>query len=392
MSICLSSQNKIEASDFKNSSYDFSVESILGTRNSAEHLTISASTGYLLSTSPTGQPRREQTFEYIQQADNSWIASGIVTVLLNGEVVVDGTIVIQNSLAESVVLTIVSNSVAIKKPQKTALAINSPTLTFAPTVPGRPSFLVLTINQQQDDLPVTLTTDATDVFQLATDSSPRFGPTVTFTPSPMGSYVHVRYMADQRGLHTAQLLLTSAYENTAITLTGRSKGLLPAMTGSQNHPPVSRIHSSLLTLLVLGGIAFVIFSNIYQLLPALTKGGGTYEVETHLNTTRSNLSKSDANIKRNDTEKPENTSKSTSFHLSKPTEQIVSDSNLIPVMKKKPVNTLRNDLKNANEHKPLAGHNSINSRIHRQSGRDKIKDQQTQESDLERELNQTVPR
>ena len=283
MSIRQPLQKTINTTDFQDRSYSFSAESVVEAEASPGQLVISVSAGYLLTTSLRNQPGREQTFEHRKQSDGSWTACGTVTVLLGDETPVNGTIVVRNSLNESVEMTIAATSEALERSPMPALAISQPSLTFAPTAPGKPSFLIFTLAQPYTGAPVTLTTDAPNYFQFASDSRPNFGPTLTLTTSSAGTHVHVRYMADRRGLHTGQLLIDSAFEHRIVALTGRSKGLLPVRLDATNQSTRWRVWGALLALVVVGGLSFASYSNRYQLFSALLQNTGIHKAATQAN-------------------------------------------------------------------------------------------------------------
>ena len=269
MPICQPIQTTISANDFRNRAYTFSIESALEAVSAPGRLIVSASIGYLLTTSLTNLFRREQTFEHKQQADGSWLAIGSVTVLCSNEIPTDGKIVIQNSQADSVVLTIAATSANVERSLLSALTVSQPTLTFAATAPGKPSFLVFTIPPQQADAPVTITTDAPEIFQLASDSRPHFGPALTVTPSPVGTYVHIRYVSNKSGMHSGQLLLHTGPETKSVALTARTTGRLPDVLMRAKQSTLKRLWVGLGAMLILGSLAFSGYSNRCQLFPAL---------------------------------------------------------------------------------------------------------------------------
>ena len=292
-------------------------------------------------------------------------------------------------------LTITRNSVAIEKPQRATLAVNQPTLTFTPTVPGRPSFLILTVDPQHDDCPVTLTTDATDLFQLATDSSPRFSSTVTFKPSPTGSYVHVRYMADSRGTHTAQLLLTSASESRTVTLNGRSKGLLTAIP--ETHGKLKR--GVLVATLLIGGLAVAGYNNRCQLFPDLCQNVDSNQAEARMSTIPSKpgiekvgtvlSEKRDMLI--GDTQKT--SAGITELPFPKHKKPSVGSNLPAVTVSRQEASTTRQDVAHdAGLNKIPDFHDTTREVISERAVRKSDPAQTTQESDLERELNQTMPR
>ena len=267
-------QTTIYLNAFQDKTYCFAVESVLTVPGQAGILTISASAGYLLTTTRNKEPRREQIIEHVQQSDGSWLAKGNVTLVATGNSLSNGTVIIQNALAETIVLTVDNMSTSLMKPVQTALAVNQSTLTFAQTSPGKPSFLIVTIARQLTDAPVRLTTNAPEYFQLASDSRPVFLPDLTLTPSSKGTSVHVRYSANKTGFHTGQLTISSEYENQTVALEGRSTGLLstirpPAVRRSDWRQSIKKKPVRLLALVVACGLVGAVYINRCQLFPSL---------------------------------------------------------------------------------------------------------------------------
>ncbi|MFD2569144.1 hypothetical protein ACFSUS_00775 [Spirosoma soli] len=164
--------------------------------------------------------------------------------------------------------------------QYPTLAISHSAVTFAKTQPGKQQFAVLTVLQQAAVTPVTITTDAPEHFQLACDSRPVFLPHLTFTPSPTGSYVHVRYAPNKTGVHVGQLTLETPYDTQTVTLTGQSGAILlkapdlrpiiqarGATRPSESLSRKSRL--GLLASLLFCGLAYVSYLNRCTLAPSL---------------------------------------------------------------------------------------------------------------------------
>ncbi len=280
-------QTTIYTSDFRDKPYCFVVESVLLSEDRVGLLTVSTSAGYLITTSLSKDPRREHTFPHHQQADNSWVAEGYVMLIITSDSPTDGLITIRNSQSETVVLAIEATSTPrlhVQQPQP-VLALSEPLPAFTRTIPGKPSYLVLTITQQYTNAPVTLTTDAPDYFQLASDSRPAFLPDLTLTPSATGTHVHIRYVAQKGGVHTGHLLIETAYQTRTIALKGSSSRLLPAI--QKPMLPVSQARlpqpaTSLpdraaspkrwiggVALFLTAGLAYAGYTNRCQLFPAL---------------------------------------------------------------------------------------------------------------------------
>lgn len=101
------------------------------------------------------------------------------------------------------------------------LTISEQSLTFPKTVPGKPVFLVLRVATDEKDVRVTASTDLPTVFQLASDARPIFGAMLSLVSEPSGTYVHIRYQPDRAGVHEGTLTLQSAVGTRTVTLTGR---------------------------------------------------------------------------------------------------------------------------------------------------------------------------
>jgi hypothetical protein len=270
-------QTIIRADDFQDKAFSFMVESVLDSYMSTDDLVISVSDGYWLTTSLTTEPKTEQAFKYTKQPNGQWVASGTARVMFVSDWPPDGTITIQNSLAERVIMTVDTHYALTKQPE---LTISHDRLTFRQMESDKASFLLFTIAQQQADTPVILTTDAPEYFQLASDSRPIFGPTLTLVPSLTGTYVHVRYFSEKHGPHTGQLTIEAPYVSKIVALEGRRAGLLPAIRnilvpGSQakkNLPARSSSKNRWATILAvgfLGGLSYGGYRYHCQLFPTL---------------------------------------------------------------------------------------------------------------------------
>lgn len=293
-------QTTIPTGDFRDKAYSFTVESVLMPQERAGMLTVGTSAGYMLITPVDKEPKREQTFEHVQQTDNTWLATGTLTLVATDDSLPNGRVIIRNSADELVLLTIEATSRSLAIAQEPMLTVSQPALAFARTSPGKPSYLVLTIAQHHTDAPVTLTTDAPELFQLASDSRPVFSPALTLTPSALGTYVHVRYSPPKNGLHTGQLIIHNQYEQKTVTLEGRSRRLVPTVRtnwpasspAALRPPAVQRLlaHRSvqrvpvrllvpkqwagLLALVLMGGLAYAGYTYRYELFPALFTNTG----------------------------------------------------------------------------------------------------------------------
>lgn len=109
-------------------------------------------------------------------------------------------------------------------------------LTFPATPAGKPQFKTFTIEQEQVNGPVTLTTNDPDNFQLASDSHPNFAFSLMLTPPAGKTYIHVRYVAAKAGKHSAELSIQSAYSTQTISLSAQSVGALQALVTRPTNP------------------------------------------------------------------------------------------------------------------------------------------------------------
>ncbi len=148
-------------------------------------------------------------------------------------------------------------------------------LTFETTAPGQNRFLILRLTQTHAASAITLTTDAPEQFQLACDSRPAFGSSLTLTPPEGGAYVHVRYSPTKTGLHTGHLFIESPFASLTVDLTARSSGLRalrrvgtadPLLTSSsvQSLFSSARLWLIGLALLTVGGLAYLGYSKTHD--------------------------------------------------------------------------------------------------------------------------------
>ncbi|GAB3641404.1 hypothetical protein [Spirosoma arcticum] len=263
-------ERTIRTDDFRDKAYSFVVESALGPEQTPGVVLLSASAGYLLTTSATSQPKREQVVRYDRQVDNSWVATATVTVTLVAadELPVDGTVVIHDSGGETAVLTVNTVSTSLKRLDTPLLTVSQPALTFIGASPDKPDFRVIAIAQRGSSEPVTLTTDAPAYFQLASDNHPAFSPSLTLTPSPVGTYVHIRYAASRYGSHTGQLLIQGITGQETVTLKGNNAGPF-AFLSSVNQATLVKRSGELLALVLVTGLAYAGYSYRCQFFPAL---------------------------------------------------------------------------------------------------------------------------
>ncbi len=112
------------------------------------------------------------------------------------------------------------------------LTISESSLTFPKTVLGKPVFLVLRVATDERDVTVTASTDLPTVFQLASDDRPIFGSMLSLLSEPSGTYIHIRYQPDRAGLHEGTLTLQSAVGTRSVTLTGRCNRMAATYTNA----------------------------------------------------------------------------------------------------------------------------------------------------------------
>jgi len=278
MPIQQSVQALIRADDFHDKAFSFTVESVVeDLPASHKDLVVTVSDGYYMTTSLTSQPRREQTFEHIQQPNRQWVASGTIILAYTGGYPENGVLTIQNPVEESVVLPIQATAALTKNPE---LTISQSALSFTQTASDKPAYLLLTITQPLVDAPITLTTDAPAYFQLASDSRPYFGSTLTVESSASKFHVHIRYAATKRGLHKGQLTIQAPYDRKTVALQGRRTGWLsirPRLSASFDQPKrelpktESRSASWIILALLAGvsGLGYMGYTHKCQLFPGL---------------------------------------------------------------------------------------------------------------------------
>ncbi|WP_288423677.1 hypothetical protein [uncultured Spirosoma sp.] len=112
------------------------------------------------------------------------------------------------------------------------LTSSEQSLTFPKTIPGKPVFLVLRVTTDEKDGRVTASTDLPAVFQLASDARPIFGAMLSLAYEPSGTYVHIRYQPDRAGLHEGTLTLQSAVGTRTVALTGRCSRIAATHTNA----------------------------------------------------------------------------------------------------------------------------------------------------------------
>lgn len=151
--------------------------------------------------------------------------------------------------------------------QRPVLTVSEPTLVFSDTSPGEQYFLILTISQKNAETPVSLEIDAPDLFQLATDKMPAFTNSVTFTPAPGGTYVHIRYTPHKAGQHQAKLTIQAPYDRQKVTLMGQSGRKIPA-----------GLSMGLLALVIVGGLTYAGIAFRCEIAPSLCEEEPSHNV------------------------------------------------------------------------------------------------------------------
>lgn len=276
MSIRKPTKTTIRSHDFTNHRFTFPVESVLKPEQGTGKLIISASPGYLLTTSANDEPTQEQTLEHVLQPNGNRVARGTITLLADDEAHEDSTITICNPSGETVVLTVDAAPESLPAVQEPTLEVSTHELLFAKTPPGETTFRVFTLAQHHADTPVTITTDAPELFQLASDSRPAYAPSITLTPSETGTHIHVRY-APSRATGTESLLtLATPYTTKYVNLTSPRAGWLPVVRNPQTmrppEPAPARTSSKRwlwATQLLVVGLALAGYQFRCQLMPSL---------------------------------------------------------------------------------------------------------------------------
>ncbi|RZM21415.1 MAG: hypothetical protein EOO88_33370, partial [Pedobacter sp.] len=278
MPIQQSVQALIRADDFHDKAFSFTVESVIDDLPAShKDLVVTVSEGYSMTTSLINQPRREQTFEHIQQPNQQWVASGTIILAYAEDYPKNGVLTIQNPAAETVVLPIEATQAVVRN---AGLTVSHSELFFTQTPSDDSAYLLLTITQQVVDTPVTLTTDAPSYFQLASDSRPYYSPTLTVVSSASKFYVHIRFAASKPGLHTGKLTIQTPADSQLIPLHGRRTGWLSIRLGrrsatSRQQPespqPAGRSRSWIIIALLAGmsGLGYIGYTHKCQLFPNL---------------------------------------------------------------------------------------------------------------------------
>lgn len=297
-----------------------------------------------------------------------------------------------------------SNELSLTTPlDKPVLTVSHSELTFAKTAPGHPKYLVLTISQQNTNTPVTLTTDAPDHFQLASDSHPNFAPSLTLVPSAKGTYVHVRYVAKSLGTHQGQLFIEAPYDKGTLPLKGSSSGILPAIGSSDNRR--AKVSSA-------GGITGTLLAGLLVGVGGLTLGGYYFRCTLFPSLCSENVT----NQRVLDNDRPQASQTSSDNGLvavpAQPTEEKKTEKRLaVPARKKSIVvdeqtnrTSLPNPVDNQRTATPTDGIANKSERIRTEpkqetSQRSTVRPQKPpvttpaeEESELEQELNQKPPR
>ena len=174
---------------------------------------------------------------------------------------------------------------------KNELTISHSELSFTQTAGDKPVYLLLTITQPLVDTPITLTTDTPAYFQLASDSHPYYGSTLTVVSSARTFYVHVRYAADRPGLHQGQLMIQTPHESKTVSLQGRRTGWLsvsPKFNTATRQPqlqspkPTSQSGNWMVpvVLAVLSGLGYIGYTHKCQLFPDLCRDAAPKTIVT----------------------------------------------------------------------------------------------------------------
>jgi hypothetical protein len=178
----------------------------------------------------------------------------------------------------------------VKHDSKPELSVSQAVVRFPWILPNKQKFSLLKISQRHASTPITLTTNAPEQFQLASDDRPAFLSKLTFTPSATGTYVHIRYTPNGFATQHAELQIQTSYEIKKIRLIGQS--VLPSALRASTRvvaPPQSNIKTTqrqtipswliLFGLIVLGEIGYLGYNNRCQIVPGLcqpdTKIGST---------------------------------------------------------------------------------------------------------------------
>ena len=279
------------------------------------------------------------------------------------------------------------------------LLVSRPTLTFEQRTGDKPVFSILTIAQKNADTPVTLSTDDPDHFQLASDSRPAFGSTLTFIPPPAGSYVHLRYMASKGNSHHAQLIIETPYTSTTVALEGRRKStlsvvrtILPATNRVPEQQPDRATSGSrwaaLLATVAVVGLVYTAYTYQCQLSPSLCREKTTESVQLKTpapfpRSTTNRLSPT-TKIKERSNKRKAKGNKTSTLRFSSQHRPVASTEKSSDNQSDEPRRVIRNRTsRTVTDQENIES--KVRSRVRRQKDATRIK-----ESDLERELNKDL--
>jgi hypothetical protein len=140
-------------------------------------------------------------------------------------------------------------------------------LQFPLTRPGTPQFQILTVTQAVAGS-VRVATDEPALFQLASDTQPHFGDSLTLPPQDTPLYVHVRYTPTATGVHHGRLQLEHAAGTVQVGLEGRTRRFPPFVGASADGSGKNMTFRKLLgVVLAFGGLLVSGYAFRCQLIP-----------------------------------------------------------------------------------------------------------------------------
>lgn len=229
-------QPVIYTADFHDGAVHVPVESVLDAPPATGELRLIAPAGYLLTTLVNKTPQPEQTLTYVRQPNGSYVAHGLVTLLTpSGETPV-GAVRLEDPLGETLQLPIVADQTVAASAGQPVLTVSTERVTFDKTPIGEESYAILRISQQHADTPVDVAvtnaigqdSDEWARFSIATGVRELIFTTgLNFVPAPGGTYLHLRYVPNRPGRHSARLLIETPFETKSVSLAGQTTGLLP---------------------------------------------------------------------------------------------------------------------------------------------------------------------
>jgi hypothetical protein len=164
---------------------------------------------------------------------------------------------------------ILSNKFATEQGLATTISVNRTSVDFDKTDIGDECFRLIKISQSGEGVPVTLSSNSPDLFQIAIGVKKLiFEDELTFSPAEGGTFVHIRFTPDRMGNHTGSLILKTANDQQIITLSGKGGNFIATPASEQISGLSSRWKWAAMLVLV-GGVGYAGYMYRCQLVPSL---------------------------------------------------------------------------------------------------------------------------